>query len=76
MPYLQKRRNYRKKSRRGTIFWACNNYPECKFALSGKPTGEKCPLCKSLIIEDPKTGKKKCSNKECDYQENKLLTLA
>jgi DNA topoisomerase I len=68
-PICKKGEIIEKKSRRGTIFWACNNYPECKFALSGKPTGENCPLCKSLIIEDPKTGKKKCSNKECNYQE-------
>lgn len=55
-----------KKSRRG-IFYACNQYPDCKTAFWGKPTGEKCPDCSSLLIED-KNGDIKCSNKECDYK--------
>lgn len=53
-----------KKSRRG-IFYACNRYPECKNAYWNKPTGEKCPDCESLLVED-KTGVK-CSNRECGY---------
>jgi DNA topoisomerase-1 len=52
-----------KRSRRG-VFYACSNYPACKNAYSTKPTGEKCSLCQSLIIE-AKDGKTKCSNKEC-----------
>ncbi len=67
-PVCKKGEIVEKRSRKG-IFWACNNYPECKNAMAGKPTGEKCPQCHSLIIEDPKTGQKKCSNKECDYKE-------
>ncbi len=54
-----------KRGRRG-IFYACNRYPECKTAFWGKPTGEKCPECDSLLIAD-KNGVK-CSNKECDYK--------
>ena len=52
-----------KRSRRG-IFYACNRYPDCKTAFNSKPTGEKCPKCESLMIENPKGGTK-CSNKEC-----------
>ncbi len=58
-----------KRNRRGQIFYACSNYPKCKFTLSGKPTGEKCPLCGSLLIEDKK-GKIRCSNKECKYRKD------
>jgi len=36
--------------------------------MNGKPTGEKCPQCQSLIIEDPVGGKQKCSNKDCSYK--------
>ncbi len=57
-----------KKSRRG-IFYACNQYPECKTAFWGKPNGEKCPDCSSLLIEDTK-GEIKCSNKECGYKKD------
>jgi DNA topoisomerase I len=55
-----------KRSRRG-IFYACNQYPTCKTAFWGKPTGEKCPDCSSLLIEDAKKGEIKCSNKDCGY---------
>ena len=51
-----------KKSRRG-IFYACNQYPECKTAYWGKPTGKKCE-CGALTIEG-KNDKVRCSNKEC-----------
>jgi len=52
-----------KRSRRG-IFYACDQYPDCKNALWGKPTGEKCPNCKALMVEN-KEGEVKCSNKDC-----------
>ncbi|MFA5359746.1 MAG: type I DNA topoisomerase [Patescibacteria group bacterium] len=55
-----------KRSKRG-IFYACNQYPDCKTAFWGKPTGEKCPDCDSLLIEDAKKGEIKCSNKDCGY---------
>ena len=58
-----------KRNKRGQIFYACSNYPQCKFTLSGKPTKEKCPLCKSLLIEDKK-GKVRCSSKECKYRKD------
>ena len=34
-----------KKSRYGKIFYACDNYPNCNFALWNIPTGDKCPKC-------------------------------
>ncbi|MFH0955913.1 MAG: type I DNA topoisomerase [Candidatus Falkowbacteria bacterium] len=55
-----------KRSKRG-IFYACNQYPACKTAFWGKPTGEKCPDCDNLLIEDAKKGEIKCSNKDCGY---------
>jgi len=52
-----------KRSKRGT-FYACDQYPDCKTAFWGKPTGEKCKTCGSLMIET-KDGESKCSNKDC-----------
>ena len=52
-----------KKTRKGKIFYGCNNYPKCDTALWDLPTGELCPECSSLL-----TTKKdviKCSS--CDY---------
>ena len=52
-----------KRSRKGKIFYGCDNYPSCKNAYWDKPTGEKCPNCEALLVEHGK--KVKCSN--CDY---------
>lgn len=52
-----------KKSRRGKVFYGCNNYPKCKTAYWDKPTGQKCPECGSMLTE--KKDKIKCST--CDY---------
>jgi len=52
-----------KKSRRGKIFYGCNNYPKCKTAYWDKPINEKCPECGSMLTE--KKNKIKCSS--CDY---------
>jgi len=52
-----------KKSRRG-IFYACDQYPDCKTAFWGRPNGDKCKKCSSLLVEDKK-GTIKCSNKDC-----------
>ena len=69
-PKCQKGELISKKTRRGKIFYACNQYPDCDFALWDKPTGEKCPKCDSLLVETKK-GDLKCSNKECDYKKKK-----
>lgn len=55
-----------KRSKRG-IFYACDQYPDCKTALWGKPTGEKCPDCGSLLIEG-KEGGLTCSQKGCGFK--------
>jgi DNA topoisomerase-1 len=56
-----------KKSKKGRMFYGCSGYPKCEFALWSKPTGDKCPKCKSLVVLGPKDTVK-CSNKECDYK--------
>ena len=40
-----------KKSRRGSTFWACNNYPNCRFTLSRPPLIEPCPVCEGIMVE-------------------------
>ena len=55
-----------KRSKKGRTFYACNKFPDCEFALWQKPTGEKCPDCKSLLVYAAK-GNIKCSNTECKF---------
>jgi len=52
-----------RKSRRGSFFYACDGYPKCRFIVSDKPTGRKCSICQSLMVE--KENKEFCSNKSC-----------
>ncbi len=40
-----------KKTKRGKIFYGCNNYPKCNYALWDKPTGEICDKCGGLLVE-------------------------
>lgn len=53
-----------KKTKRGKIFFGCNNYPTCKTAYWDKPTGELCPECNNMLVE--KKNQVKCSS--CDYE--------
>lgn len=55
----------RKAKRRGTIFYGCNQYPQCDFALWDKPTGEICSVCGSLLVINKK-GETVCS--QCDFK--------
>ena len=56
-----------KKSRKGKIFYGCDNYPKCKTAYWDKPIDDKCPECGEIILEK-KTGKKYCSS--CGTEKN------
>lgn len=54
-----------KKTRKGKIFYGCNQYPTCKVAYWDKPIGKLCPECKNMLVE--KNKKIKCSS--CGYTE-------
>ena len=53
-----------KTTRRGKIFYGCNQYPKCKTAFWDKPTGELCPKCGELLTE----GKDGIKCSACDYK--------
>ncbi len=63
-PQCQKGTLVARRTRSKRIFYGCSNYPNCDFATWGKPTGEKCAKCGSLMVEAG-DGQSKCSNKEC-----------
>ncbi len=68
-PKCQKGEIVEKKSKKGRIFYACDRYPDCQFALWNKPTGEKCARCNELTVYT-KNNQVVCSNKECEAIEN------
>jgi len=53
-------------TKRGKIFYGCNQFPKCDFALWNEPILEKCPKCESLLVKT-RTNKVRCSNKVCDF---------
>ena len=53
-----------RKTKKGKIFYGCNNFPKCKTAFWDRPLEETCPECGSILLES-KDGIK-CSN--CEYK--------
>jgi DNA topoisomerase-1 len=54
-------------SRKRRRFYSCNNYPDCRFAVSDLPI-KSCPACESGVLVE-KGGGLRCSNKACSYKE-------
>ena len=53
-----------KRTKKGRIFYGCENYPKCKFATWDKPIGEACPECGYPIMV-VKTSRDKGSRLKC-----------
>lgn len=53
-----------RKTKRGKVFYGCNQYPKCNYATWYKPTGKICPECGDLLIEK----KKEIICNSCDYK--------
>jgi len=62
-----------KRTRRGKIFFACNRYPKCNFALWERPVPRACPECKApFLIERREQGggiKVVCRNEGCGFED-------
>ncbi len=70
-PACKKGKFIKRKSRYGTFFYACNSYPECKYAIQNQPLDEQCPKCNWPILTLKVTKrygtKKICPQKECGF---------
>lgn len=59
----------------GKVFYACDRYPKCKFALNHKPQASPCPECDyPLLIEKPSSQgiRLVCPQKSCSYKSKPL----
>lgn len=72
-PECKKGNMLKRKSRNGKIFYSCEHYPECKYAVWNLPLNEPCPKCGWPMLTQKVTkrrGKEKvCPQKDCDYTE-------
>ncbi len=61
-----------KKSRYGKIFYSCNRYPKCKYALWDLPLKQPCPKCSFPVIVEKTTKREgtvhKCPQESCDWK--------
>ncbi len=62
-----------KTSKRGKTFFACNRYPDCKFASWDKPVARPCPACGSSYLVERITKRHgtehRCPNPDCGFRE-------
>jgi len=61
-----------KKSRYGKIFYSCNRYPKCKYALWNPPKAEPCPKCHWPLTEIKTTKRfgtvQRCPQEGCGWE--------
>ena len=58
-------------SRYGETFYACNDYPKCKYVVNYQPLNESCPECGWGILIEKKNSagtKIQCPQKKCHYK--------
>ncbi len=72
-PECKKGTLVQRKSRYGKLFYSCNTYPDCKYAVWNPPVNEPCPQCGWPILTLKTTKRrgteKVCPQKECGYAE-------
>lgn len=65
---------YKRKSRKGKIFYSCSSYPKCDYALWNEPLEKQCPKCAWPILtikESKRNGKQIiCPNTGCGHVES------
>ena len=54
---------YKRKSKKGRMFFGCSGYPNCDFVAWDTPTGELCGKCGSAMVTKDKNAI--CNNKDC-----------
>ena len=60
-----------KKSKRGKVYYGCEDNPNCRFMTWDIPTNEKCPTCgSSLFQKGGKNGKLICHKEGCGYEKD------
>lgn len=73
-PKCKKGNILERKSRRGKVFFSCERYPDCDYAIWNEPVDEACPDCEWPIVTIKTTksrGREKvCPQKSCKFSES------
>jgi putative DNA topoisomerase len=59
-----------RKTRFGKTFYACDNYPKCKFAVNLPPVKGRCEECGFTLLVEKKLAsgvKLQCANRKCQH---------
>ncbi|MCH9769830.1 MAG: type I DNA topoisomerase [Gammaproteobacteria bacterium] len=76
-PECKKGNILQRKSRRGKIFFSCERYPKCKYAIWNEPLNEKCPDCGWPILSVKTTkrrgAEKVCPQKDCKFTDTYIV---
>ena len=72
-PECKKGSMLKRKSRRGKIFFSCEHYPTCKYAVWNEPIDKKCPDCGWPMLTKKVTKRRGaemvCPQQECNFVE-------
>ena len=68
-PQCEKGEVIKRRSKKGRLFYGCDQFPECRFVSWNPPVKEPCPKCGSLMVlkKTKKEDKHECTNKECGH---------
>ncbi|HHP50921.1 MAG TPA: type I DNA topoisomerase [Moorella mulderi] len=60
-----------RRTKKGRIFYGCQNYPQCQYVSWDKPAPKDCPRCGTRLVEKASRRGTRwvCPNKECGYAE-------
>ncbi|WP_028611049.1 type I DNA topoisomerase [Paenibacillus harenae] len=58
-----------RRSKKGRIFYGCDQYPGCDYVSWDKPTNKPCPQCETKLVEKRNRSGVKLLCPSCDYSE-------
>ena len=57
-----------RKTKKGRVFYGCEDYPDCDFMSWQRPAKKSCPRCNGFMVYKGK--KIACADPSCGYTEN------
>ncbi|MCQ6557930.1 type I DNA topoisomerase [Paenibacillus mendelii] len=58
-----------RRSKKGRVFYGCDQYPGCDYVSWDKPTGKPCPECSSMLVEKRNRNGVRHQCTQCDFSE-------